>query len=96
MVAVGGGGADAVVVVVDGTLVAVVDVVDGGTVVGGTVVVVAGRVVGGKVVGGTVVVVVEGATTEPLPQQLMEAFQCFHPPFAYTSHAATAVLAEGS
>jgi hypothetical protein len=55
-----------------------------------------GTVVGETVVGVTVVVVVEGGTTVPFPQQLMDAFQCRHPPFAYTSHAATAVLADGS
>lgn len=44
----------------------------------------------------TVVVVVEGGTTEPLPQQPIEAFQCFQPPLEYTSQAATAVLAAGS
>lgn len=43
-----------------------------------------------------VVVVVEGGTTEPLPQQPIEAFQCFQPPLEYTSQAATAVLAAGS
>jgi len=60
----------------------VVVVVEGGTVV--------------VVEGGTVVVVVEGGTTEPLPQQPIDAFQCFHPPFEYTSQAATAVFAAGS
>jgi hypothetical protein len=82
----------ATVVVVDG---AVVVVVEGATVVE----VVVGMVVGETVVvvGGTVVVVVvDGATTVPFPQQLIEAFQCLHPPFEYRSHAATAVLAVGS
>ncbi len=64
-------------------------VVVGGSVVVGTVVV----VVGGSV---TVVVVVAGGTTEPLPQHAMLAFQCFQPPFEYTSQAATAVFAAGS
>jgi hypothetical protein len=79
------------VVVVDGAVVVVegatVVEVGAGTVVGETVVVVGGTVV---------VVVVDGATTVPFPQQLIEAFQCLHPPFEYRSHAATAVLAAGS
>ena len=65
----------------------------------GVVVVVGGSVVVGTVVVGgsvTVVVVVAGGTTEPLPQHAMLAFQCFQPPFEYTSQAATAVFAAGS
>lgn len=76
------------VVVVGGAVVVVVVVeVAVGTVVGDAVVVVEGSVV---------VVVVEGGTTEPLPQQLFDGFQCFHPPFEYTNQAATAVFATGS
>ena len=74
-----------------------VEVVAGAVVVvlaGGAVVVDVGTVV--VVSATTVVVVVEGGTTEPLPQQPMEAFQCFQPPLEYTSQAATAVLAAGS
>ncbi len=65
----------------------------------GVVVVVGGSVVVGTVVVGgsvTVVVVVAGGTTEPLPQHAMLEFQCFQPPFEYTSQAATAVFAAGS
>lgn len=87
-----------VVVEVGATVVVVVLVVDGGRVVLGTVVgdTVVDVVGGSVVVVVDVVVVVEGATTDPLPQQLFDAFQCFQPPFEYTSHAATAVLAVGS
>ncbi len=54
-------------------------VVDAGTVA--VVVDVVVEEAAGTVVGETVVVVVDGGTTDPFPQQPMEAFQCFQPPF---------------
>ena len=88
---------DATVVVVGATVVVVATVVVGD---GATVVDVVGIVVGETVVVGAgsvvVVVVVDGGTTDPFPQQLLEAFQCFQPPFEYSNQAATTVLAVGS